>query len=197
MEEISEHILLLQLKEGDQNSFRELYDRYHAALYRNVMRLLHDGSEAQDVVQEVFVRLWENRDSLDLSRPVNSWLFTVSYNRAVNLLRKKLLEKQRSPLIAELATDVSNIQDERLIEAQWRLMQDAIDQLSPKKRRVFELCKLEGKTYEMAAKELGISRHTVGEYLQESMAFVRDYVRRHPYYSSSSLAILVLEIFFQ
>lgn len=161
------------------------------------MRLLHDGSEAQDVVQEVFVRLWENRDSLDLSRPVNSWLFTVSYNRAVNLLRKKLLEKQRSPLIAELATDVSNIQDERLIEAQWRLMQDAIDQLSPKKRRVFELCKLEGKTYEMAAKELGISRHTVGEYLQESMAFVRDYVRRHPYYSSSSLAILVLEIFFQ
>jgi RNA polymerase sigma-70 factor (ECF subfamily) len=186
------------MKNGDEAAFCILYDNYHAILYRNVIKLVHAAAEAQDIVQEVFITLWEQRSSLDISRPVNGWLFTLSYNRTVNHLRKKLREESRSRLIADLSyPDTPASVDERLVESQWQLMQEAVAHLSPQKKKVFELCKLEGKSYDKAAFELGLSRHTVAEYLQEAMAFIREYVRRHPAYSSSSLAVLVLEIFFK
>jgi len=193
-----EYKLLQKIRKGNEAAFCELYELYHAALYRNVIKLVHSDAEAQDIIQEVFISLWEQRSALDISRPVDGWLFTVSYNRTINHLRKKLLDQQKAQLIADLPWQKAETGvDEQLVEFQWRLMQEAIDHLSPQKKKVFELCKLEGKTYENAARELGISRHTVGEYLQESMAFVREYVRRHPFYGSSPFAILVLEILFQ
>jgi len=186
------------MKNGDEAAFCTLYERYHTALYRNVIKLVHSSTEAQDIVQEVFIVLWEQRSTLDLSRPVNGWLFTLSYNRTVNHLRKKLREESKARLIADLSDPEKQTEvDEQMIEAQWRLLQEAIGQLSPQKKKVFELCKLEGKSYEAAAHEMGLSRHTVGEYLQQAMAFIRDYVRQHPFYSSSPLAVFVLEFFFK
>ncbi len=184
------------MKKGDEAAFCALYDNYHAALYRNVIKLVHSAAEAQDIIQEVFIALWEQRSTLDLSRPVNGWLFTLSYHRTVNHLRKKLREESKSRLIADLSyPEIPANVDEQLIVSQWQLMEEAIGHLSPQKKKVFELCKLQGKSYENAARELGLSRHTVGEYLQEAMAFIREYVRRHPFHGSSSLAVLVLEIF--
>jgi len=192
----TEQYLLQKIKEGEEAAFSALYERYHAVLYRNVIKLLHSPAEAQDIVQEVFIALWEQRSSLDLSRPVNGWLFTLSYHRTINHLRKKLREESKTQLIADLSyAETQPFVDERLVESQWQLMQEAVDQLSPQKKKVFQLCKLEGMSYENAARELGLSRHTVGEYLQEAMAFIREYVRRHPFHSSSSLAVMVLEIF--
>lgn len=188
--------LLRKMKRGDEAAFCALYDRYHAALYRNVIRLVQTSAEAQDIVQEVFISLWENRATLDVSRPVNGWLFTLSYHRAVNHLRKKLHHRDKAQLVADLTQESADV-DWQLLESRWRLMEEALRHLSPQKRRVFELCKLEGKSYEKAAGELGISRHTVGEYLQDAMAFVREYVRRHPVYGGSSLALFILEFFFQ
>lgn len=188
--------LLQRMRRGDEAAFRALYDRYHAALYRNVIRLVQTSAEAQDIVQDVFISLWEHRTTLDMTRPANGWLFTLSYHRAVNYLRKKLHDRNKIRLVADLVHEGADV-DERLLESRWRLMEEALRHLSPQKRKVFELCKLEGKSYERAAGELGISRHTVGEYLQEAMAFVREYVRRHPVYGGSSLALFVLEILFQ
>lgn len=70
------------------------------------------------------------------------------------------------------------------IDRQHQLLQEAIQQLSPQKKRVFELCKLQGLSYNKAAAELGISKYTVGEYLKEAMAFVKQYIQQHPPYST-------------
>jgi RNA polymerase sigma-70 factor (family 1) len=184
------------MKRGDEGAFRALYERYHAALYRNALKLVQVPAEAQDVIQEVFISLWEERARLDITRPVSGWLFTLSYHRAVNHLRKKLHDQDKAQLIADLSQSDAVV-DERLIESRWRLMEEALSHLSPQKKKVFELCKLEGKSYEKAAQELGVSRHTVGEYLQDAMAFIREYVRLHPYYGASSLALIMLEVFLQ
>ncbi|HEY4206520.1 MAG TPA: sigma-70 family RNA polymerase sigma factor [Puia sp.] len=171
--------LLQRMKRGEEAAFNALYDRYHGPLYRNVIRLVQTPAEAQDIIQEVFITLWERRAELDISSPVNGWLFTLSYHRAVNYLRKKLHDRSKAELIGQLTEDEAVI-DERLIESRWRLVIEALEQLSPRKKQAFELCKLEGKSYEQAAREMGVSNHTLAEYLQDAMTFVREYVRRHP-----------------
>lgn len=188
----TEKELLIQVATGNEAAFRMLYEKYHHALYRNVIRLLHSTEEAEDVVQEVFITLWEKRSELNMERPIDGWLFTLSYNRTINYLKKKLRHKS---IFDSVDDPVEQINEMDQIEAQWGILESAINQLSPQKRKVFELCKLNGKSYEKAAVELGISRYTVGEYLQDAMAFIREYVRNQPSHTSSVIALIVLEIF--
>lgn len=189
--------LISLLKKGDEGAFKIVFDTYHAALYRNVARLVFAEEEVRDIIQEVFLVLWEKRAELHPDGNLGGWLFTLSYNRAVNYLKKKLrreiLEQVAGNLQENTATEAEDMQ---LFEQQHALVTAALATLSPQKRKAFELCRLQGKTYEAAAREMGISKHTVNEYLKQAMAVIRDYVRDQPPYHST-LTILALEIFFQ
>lgn len=181
------------MSQGDETAFRSLFDKYHHVLFRNVMRLLHTEQEAQDVVQEVFITLWEKRDGVDVERGISGWLFTLSYNRAVNHLKQKL---RRDLLAQSISGQAGEPDDAALFETQHVLLEAAMKTLSPKRKKVFELCRLQGKTYEEAAHELGISRHTVNEYLKQAMVQVRKYIREHPPYANL-LAIFAVELYFR
>lgn len=84
--EHSEKELLQRLAAGDQDAFNEIYDIYHHGLYLNVIRSVRNTSEAEDIVQDVFFTLWQKRTSITAERSIGGWLFTVSYNRTVDLL---------------------------------------------------------------------------------------------------------------
>jgi RNA polymerase sigma-70 factor (ECF subfamily) len=188
--------LLMRLAHGDEVAFRAVFDHYHAALFLNVMRLLHTEEEARDVVQEVFILLWEKRAAIDIDKGVGGWLFVLSYNRSVNHLKKKLRREMLEQQADSLDKAGMDAADEALLVKQEAVLGDALATLSPQKRKAFELCRLQGKTYEAAALEMGISKHTVNEYLKQAMVAIREYIREHPPYDTT-LAILALEIFFQ
>lgn len=156
------------------------------------MRLLHASEEAEDVVQEVFITLWEKRTELHMDRSIDGWLFTLSYHRTINYLKRKLRHLAPLEAVGE-PEDPGMVPDET--EAQWQILQQAIDRLSPQKKKVFELCKLRGQSYEKTAQELGLSRYTVGEYLREAMASVREYIQQQPLQGASVVTLLLLEIF--
>ncbi|RPD39855.1 sigma-70 family RNA polymerase sigma factor [Chitinophaga barathri] len=180
------------MSSNDQSAFRALYEKYHHALYRRVFQLVRSSAESEDILQEVFITFWEKRRELCGHPAVGGWLFTVTFNRTVNHLKKKLREKHREQAAVEIAETPVNLAE---TEAQWKVLEEAIGQLSPQKRKVFQLCKLEGKTYEEASQLMGISRYTVKEYLGEVMRAIRDYVRQHPPYDTSFMLLLFLEIF--
>lgn len=188
--------LLLRLADGDEAAFRAVFDYYHHALFLNVMRLLHAEEEARDVVQEVFMMLWEKRTTVDAGKGIGGWLFILSYNGAVNHLKKKLRREMLEQSVAGKEATDTDIEDRLLLEQQEAVLEAALATLSPQKRKVFELCRLQGKTYEAAAEEMGISKHTVNEYLKQAMAAIREYIREQPPYRST-LAILAMEIFFR
>jgi RNA polymerase sigma factor (sigma-70 family) len=165
--------MALGLLRGSQEMFGMIYEKYHHALYLNVMKLIEDPVETQDIVQDTFLTLWSRRKEIDVERPIGGWLFTVSYHRSVDLLKKRL----RQPAYAQPAEDDPEELNKALVASQWSLVEEAIDNLPPQKKRVFQLCKLEQRSYEEAAAELGISKYTVNEYLKEGMVFVRKYVR--------------------
>lgn len=187
--------MLQRLVAGDQKAFNEIYDIYHHGIYLNVLRSVRNTSEAEDIVQEVFFTLWQKRTTIAEDQSLGGWLFTVSYNRTVDFLRKKIHETDS---LTQIALQQQYETDHTTRELQHALLQQAIEQLSPQKRRVFELCKLQGLSYDMAATELGISKYTVGEYLKEAMASVRQYMQQHPPYSAGCIVgISVMGLFLQ
>jgi len=183
--------LLIGLSAGDQTAFKALYDKYHHALYRKTFQLVQSSSETEDIIQESFIALWEKRKEIDIARPLGPWLFTVTFNRAVNHLKKQLREKSK---VAEATMQPVVDNDFLTVEKQWKLLETGISQLSPQKRRVFQLCKMEGRTYEETSQLMGISRYTVKEYLGEVMYTLREYISKHVSHDTTLLIFLLIQI---
>ena len=183
----SDEHLLRAVQNADERAFYELYERYHHAVYLNVMRMLRSGPESEDIVQEVFYRFWQKRQSIAPDRSLGGWLFMVSYHLSIDHLRLKL--KDRRLLDYYYPEPESAIIDAADMRA--AIIDEAIGRLSPQKRKVFELCKVQGKTYEKAAAELGISRNTVSDYLKEAMRSIRLHAQQYEYPHLAVAAILL------
>jgi len=184
-----EAALLTRLMQDDREAFDGLYWHYQKAVFQNVLKITRDFTSTEDIVQEVFINLWEKRHSVGQSETVGGWLFVSSYNRAINVLKKKL----RTSLVLKDLALVPSTDDSfpDISSLQLKLMEKAITTLSPRKKQVFELCKLQGKTYEEAALELQLSKHTVKEYLAEAMLIIREYIKNHPELSSGTMALMM------
>lgn len=169
----NEHELARLLLLGDVAGFDALYHKYHHALYFNILKLTKDPETARDILQEVFITLWRRREELDPDQSILSWLFVVSYNKSIDYIKKTA---EQSTLLRSAVTPAS-AQETQWEEARLQLLEEAIRKLSPQKRKVFELCKLQGKTYEETAQELHISKNTVKEYLSGAIAYIKLYIQ--------------------
>lgn len=170
--------LLIQLQKGNIEAFEIIYWRYHKALYSNIFKIIKDSLATEDLLQEVFIALWKNKESLDLEKPVSNWLFVVSYNKSLSHLKETSrinFIHSEMPEIPIADNDTKN----NYTDQQWEMLQKGLKMLSPQKRKVFQLCRIESKSYKQAAAEMDISRHTVKEYLGEAMSFLRKFVQLH------------------
>ncbi|WP_212002976.1 RNA polymerase sigma factor [Chitinophaga sp. HK235] len=163
------------LNSADVKAFDMIYDQYHHAVFRNICRLVEQHDIAEDILQEVFMSFWNSRHELDLSQGAGKWLFVVSYNKSLQYLKKAAAEK--SKLVA-YPSILDTMEDDNpdLREARLTLINEAIENLPPRKKEVFQLCRLEGKTASEVSHILGISHHTVKEYLQASVKSIRTYI---------------------
>jgi RNA polymerase sigma factor (sigma-70 family) len=169
--------LVVKMRAGDVSAFDSLYWRYYEVVYRNILKLTKDPLVSEDILQEVFIRLWEKRNDINYEQPVVNWIFVISFNLSIDHTRKKLREQElHRKLLADSAAVLPNAS---VYEEYYQLLKRGIDQLSPQKQKIVKLCKLEGKTYEEAAAELKISRHTVKEYLSGAMANLSEFMRQH------------------
>ncbi len=184
--------LLTLLAEGNRDVFESIYYRYHAAIYQNVFKLTKDNAATEDIVQETFIRLWQKKNLLKAGYSLGGWLFVVSYNQSVNWLRHKLVDSKVKQWYSIHNTEPDIVNE---YDYQMELLENAIRQLPPQKRRVLELCKLQGKSYQQAAEEMNISSHTVKEYLSGAMKSVRKYAVSHPEYKA--MVPLFLGLFYK
>jgi RNA polymerase sigma-70 factor (ECF subfamily) len=190
--------LVAHLQANDISAFDALYGKYHQAVYRNIVKLTKDAIAAEDLLQEVFVRLWEKRMQLNSGQSVAGWLFVISFNLSVNYTRKILRQQtMHKKLLVDHVHSESLIGGFSLQEEQYHLLERAIEQLPPQKRKVVSLCKLEGKTYEEAAAELKISRHTVKEHLSTAMVYINNYVQKNADHAYVAVFLLWLNSYNQ
>jgi len=171
-----ERELVRGIRNSDVSAYDTLYWRYHEVVYLNIIKLVKDTEAARDILQDVFVALWTKRDSLCPDKSIGGWLFMTSYHKSIDYVRQKVIVpfiEHRESLIDEI---IDCFEEDRSPD-RFSLIEEAINQLSPQKRKVFELCKLDGKTYEETALELNISKHTVKEYLSGAIASIRNYIQ--------------------
>ncbi len=170
--------LLLFLADSHQEAFTELYNRYHSGIYRYQLTFVKIPSIAEDLTQEVFIKIWEARHRMKVHTSFAAYLFRVSRNTAIDFMKKIAADKKlRNEIILHLQLNFPENSTNPLIAKEYEhLYQQAIESLSKQGSNVFRLCREEGKTYEEAAGILGISHQTVKEHMAKSLRNLRDFL---------------------
>ncbi len=167
--------LLNQLKIGDMMAFDQIYDQYSHKLFSFVFKILKDESEAEDIVQEVFLKIWESRYKLDDLKFLNSYIFTIAYNNSIDLIRKRInnskyLEHLKNSSIFQTSTTtISDIEFNELNDQVNKL----ISNLPERQKQVYLLHRENGLTYPEIAQQLGISKNTVENHMAKALKYLR------------------------
>jgi RNA polymerase sigma-70 factor (ECF subfamily) len=159
-----------------------LFDNYKNRLYGYVLAITHSHYTAEEITQEIFIKLWLCRDILNQVENLDGYIFTIARNKTLNHLRKaaydgRLLKELQER--ASAANQPNNVEERALVTEYERLLQDALALLSPQRRLVFQLSRQRGLNHAEIAHQLQLSRHTVKNHLVEALRFIRHYFVEH------------------
>ena len=170
----TEQEIIVSLHRGSITAFESLFENYSQKLYRFSYSYLKSESEAEDVVQEVFLKLWENRSRLRTGTSFQSYLFKIAFNSILKSFNKKNRQgKFRTDLFELLLFEDTSLEDQLGFEALLSKLDLLIDQMPARRREIFLKRKKEGKTVRSIALEMKISDKTVENQITEAMNFLR------------------------
>ena len=170
--------LLTRLKNGDILAFDQIYEMYSHKLFSFVFKILKNEAEVDDIVQEVFVKIWESRDKLKDYKLLNAYIFTIAYNNSIDLIRKRISNNKYLELLKYSAsinftpTIISQIEFNELSSKVEKL----IAQIPDRQKQVYLLHREEGMTYPQIAEQMGISQNTVENHMAKALKYLRQNV---------------------
>ncbi|MDO6429611.1 RNA polymerase sigma-70 factor [Flavitalea sp. BT771] len=166
---VQDQELVRLVKESDEHAFKALYDRYFGLLHIHSFQRLKDKDEAKDLVQDIFLRLWEQRQTVPLCSNFSGYLYTCAKNRVLNLLAHKAVQQKYILSIEETANSEA-ITDHRVRELQLAvIIEKQITLLPPKMRRVFEMSRGSNMTYAEIAQRLNLSKQSVRSHVKGAL----------------------------
>jgi len=169
--------LLDQLKAGNETAFTELYKQYHGAIYSYLLDFVKAPQVAEDLVHEVFMKIWEIKQHLVITTSFSAYLYRVSHNKAIDMLKKISRDDElRNEVFQWLEPHLSEFDTGSKTVRYEQLYMEAVSALAPQRQKVFILCREKGKTYQEAALELGISRNTIKEHMVQALRFMRNFL---------------------
>ncbi|MGF7231898.1 RNA polymerase sigma factor [Arachidicoccus sp.] len=186
--------LLLALDGGSENAFTEIFYRYDSQVHHFILKMVKDVSFAEELTQQVFIKVWEKRSLLKNVKNLRAYLLTISSNLVINNIKKQLSEKSSlENLFNNINSQRSSSSDEILILKDTEsIIEKAIQLLPRQQKNVFNLSRKQGMSNDEIAKELNISKFTVKYHLAEAVKGVKKYLQQHEQISSSFLIILSL-----
>ncbi len=182
---------IIKLKKGSFSAFDHLFSVYRERLYTFAIGYLKVEEDAKELVQEVFVKVWENRHKLDEDRSFNSYLFTIAKNTILNYFRKKANEQNYLDYIKEhTGLSVSPIEEKIEFSELQKEAHNLIGQLTPRQREIYRLSREKGLSNEEIARVLHISKKTVENQITLVMKYLREKL------GQGSLIVLLFIILF-
>lgn len=170
---MEEKEVLLALKAGDEEAFKSLYSRYKQKVY-NFARLYNTSSfEVEEIVQEVFVKLWESRDALDVDKNFEGYLFIITRNYIFNSCRRHFNEPFYRVTVLEALEESYNIEEELETSDLREHVQALINMLPPRQQEVYRLSREKHLTYKEIASDLHISEKTVEHHISDALKFLK------------------------
>lgn len=180
MHDSKDTLITVKIRQGDEEAFREVYDFYHIQMFYIAKKYVKEKSLAEDAVQDVFVKLWEKRNTLDENKSLKGFLFTMLKNHVLNVLRD--MKKETVPItkIVESTLPCQGCADEQVIYRDYQnILKKGLSELSNRKREVFELKTIEGYSNPEIAEILEINIRTVKTHYYYSSKFMKLYLKNH------------------
>lgn len=169
--------LISELKRGNEQAYKYLYSNIYKDIVHYVNGLTRDYNKAEDIVQDVIVKLWKNRSEIEISTSIKSYLYKASYYSFINEYKKDMRKESLSEKIQKTAILELIENDDEHTQKKLKYIAQIIEQLSPKRKNIFILSKTEGLTYEEIASHLGISIKTVEAQMSKALYEIRSQIK--------------------
>ncbi|HVI46877.1 MAG TPA: RNA polymerase sigma-70 factor [Chitinophaga sp.] len=163
-----------KIKAGDTAAFRELFYAYKDALFGYACKLCRSPEMAEEAVQEVFMKVWINRQQLDPSLSIRAYLYTAIRHCIFNILKKAALDENLRQAVFYHQPVAANTTEDDVNAAELQRMKSRmLDMLPPQRKLIFCLSRIEGLSHEEIAIRLGISKNTVKDQIVKARRFLR------------------------
>jgi len=167
--------IALKVIEGNHDAFAQLYDLYAERIYYFALRFMISKEDAENVTQEVFVKLWETRDRIDVNLSLSSYLFTIARNTIFNIHRKRVNEiAYLEHLSTYLESNHVRLENEIIFRDIQEQLERIINDLPPQRKKVFELSRKQGLSHKEIAEQLNISEKTIETHIRLALKTLRE-----------------------
>ena len=172
--ENEDFLVMQQLKEGKESAFHTLFKKYFSVLTLYAYKILKDEDAARDVVQAVFTKVYEQRETLEIRVSIKSFLYQSVRNRSLNELKSQQIKKRHHDIIFVHSSELGDDGDSFMEEAELEMkVVHAIGKLPGQCRKIFEMSRMEGMTNSEIAEDLNLSKRTVETQISKALKTLR------------------------
>jgi RNA polymerase sigma-70 factor (ECF subfamily) len=169
----TEKELAEDVKGNKAGAFDELYRTYSIRLYRFALSILKSTEDAEEVVQNTFFKIWEQREKIQSSQALKAYIFTIAYHIIIDLMRSRMKEKKYREAILKKATINYDIEESIEFGDLLDRIDTIVKDLPPRKLEIYQLSRINHLSHNEIAHKLGISIKTVENGITFSMNFIR------------------------
>ncbi|WP_343305487.1 sigma-70 family RNA polymerase sigma factor [Chitinophaga niabensis] len=185
----TDQLLLQEMAAGSEDAFCRLFDHYWNRVYTSAMVLTKSSQMAQDIAQEVFLQLWQNREKAADIQKLDGFLFISARNLIFKKMsRLKLEEAYQHYLTYQARLESGDTSVSTEFKELQTLVELGISQLPPQQQKAFRLSRERGLSHEEISFQMGVSRAAVKDYIVRSLAFLRKYLREHALLATALLS---------
>jgi RNA polymerase sigma-70 factor (ECF subfamily) len=174
MEMRDEKSILKRLKTGDIAAIDAIYNLYSRKVYSFAFSLLKDHNLSEDLMQDVFVKLWEKREQINPDLKFENYLFTICYNSALQYFRRKSVElKVKDYLLKNAPESISETTNTVICNELMDIVERSVEKLPPRRKLVYKLSRQEYMQIKEIAESLSISPRTAESHLTKALSFIK------------------------
>lgn len=171
MKHTPENIIVKKLKSGDTEAFNELFARYSGRLYGFGLKYLKVDADTEELVQNIFYKIWKNRERLDPDRSFKSYIFTIAFNEICDSFQRKAVLAEFEIEGFHIPTDIT--QEDVAYNSALDTIKGLLEKLPERQREIFELSRFENLSSKEISDRLGITSKTVDNQVSEVIRFLR------------------------
>ena len=165
--------LLYELSQGNELAFTKLYNEYKNIVFSTALKITKSRMLAEEVVQDVFLKIWQNHENLAEITNIENYLFIISRNHIFDMI-KKIARDTSLVVDSNYKSTSTNDTEDAIKDDQYNvILNQIVDQLPPQQQKIYKMAKWDGLSHQKIGEDLGISTETVKKHMAQALKFVR------------------------
>jgi len=165
--------LLYELSQGNELAFTKLYNEYKNVVFSTALKITKSRILAEEVVQDVFLKIWQNHENLAEITNIENYLFIISRNHIFDMI-KKIARDTSLVVDSNYKSTSTNDTEDTIKDNQYNIiLNQIVDQLPPQQQKIYKMAKWDGLSHQKIGEDLGISTETVKKHMAQALKFVR------------------------